>query len=128
MSEKTLWKYEKYHMISVPETATTRRPAGRPRVIHQPASSPGLRPVRRAIGYVLVSSADQVANGFGLDAQRQAITAYATVQGWEVVSIEEDQGISGTYGVADTNRATGHPVARAWLPCLTLWKPGKPTP
>jgi len=48
-----------------------------------------------------VSSADQVTNGFGLDAQRQAITAYATAQGWEIVSIEEDQGISGTYGVAD---------------------------
>ena len=88
-------------MLSDTETATARRPAGRPRVIHQPASSPGLRPVRRTIGYVRVSSADQVANGFDLDAQRQATTAYATAQGWEVVSIEEDQGISGTYGVAD---------------------------
>ena len=55
-------------MLSVPETATARRHAGRPRVIHQPASSPGLRPVHRAIGYVRVSSADQVTNGFGLDA------------------------------------------------------------
>ena len=88
-------------MLSVPETATTRRHAGRPRVIHQPASSPGLRPVHRAIGYVRVSSADQVSNGFGLDAQRQAITAYATAQDWEIVGIEGDQGISGTYGVAD---------------------------
>ena len=67
-------------------------------MIHQPASSPGLRPVHRAIGYIRVSSADQVTNGFGLDAQRQAITAYATAQGWEIVSIEEDQGISGTDG------------------------------
>jgi DNA invertase Pin-like site-specific DNA recombinase len=46
-----------------------------------------------------VSSADHVKNGFGLDTQRQAITAYA--QGCEIVGIEEDQGISGTYGVAD---------------------------
>ena len=46
-------------------------------------------------------SADQVINGFGLDAQRQAITAYATAQGWEIVGIKEDQGTSGTYGVAD---------------------------
>ena len=91
-------------MLSLPETASTRRHAGRPRVIHQPASSPGLRPVHRAIGYVRVSSADQVANGFGLDAQRQAITAYATAQGWELVGIEEDQGTSGTYGVGDRNR------------------------
>ncbi|NCV21898.1 MAG: recombinase family protein [Chloroflexi bacterium] len=58
-----------------------------------------MRPVRRAIGYVRVSSADHVKNGFGLDTQRQAITAYA--QGCEIVGIEEDQGISGTYGVAD---------------------------
>jgi site-specific DNA recombinase len=51
-----------------------------------------------------VSSADQVTNGFGLDAQRQAITAYATAQGWDLVGIQEDQGTSGTYGVADSNR------------------------
>lgn len=48
-----------------------------------------------AIGYVRVSTSEQSESGLGLEAQRQAIRAEALRQGWELVAIHEDAGISG---------------------------------
>jgi site-specific DNA recombinase len=84
---------------------TVRRGRGRPRKVWEPkvtTSTP--RPVRRAIGYVRVSTGDQADNGYGLDAQRAAIRDHAQAQGWALIAIVEDQGISGTYGLDDRTR------------------------
>ena len=48
-----------------------------------------------AIGYVRVSTAEQVDSGLGLDAQRSAILAEAQRRGWHLVEIVEDAGFSG---------------------------------
>lgn len=46
--------------------------------------------IKRVIGYVRVSTADQGESGAGLEAQRQAITAKAAERGWELVTIYQD--------------------------------------
>lgn len=43
----------------------------------------------RAIGYVRVSTSEQVESGLGLDAQRQAIQSETGRRGWEVVWVED---------------------------------------
>lgn len=48
-----------------------------------------------AIGYVRVSTSEQSESGLGLEAQRQAIRAEAVRQGWNLVAIHEDAGVSG---------------------------------
>lgn len=50
--------------------------------------------MRTAI-YLRVSTEDQ-ANGFGLDVQEEKARAMATVKGWPVVHVFQDDGISGT--------------------------------
>lgn len=50
---------------------------------------------KRAIGYVRVSTNDQVESGAGLDAQRHAIETYAAKAGFQLVAIHSDDGISG---------------------------------
>jgi hypothetical protein len=49
---------------------------------------------RRAIGYIRVSTDEQARSGLGLDAQRAAITA--TRNGWDLVDVLADEGVSGT--------------------------------
>lgn len=70
----------------------------RPRKPWQPKPSPISRPVRRVAGYVRVSTGDQAAEGFGLDAQRDAIAAYCHAAGYELAEIAGDEGVSGTLG------------------------------
>jgi site-specific DNA recombinase len=48
----------------------------------------------QAAGYLRVSTADQV-EGFGLEAQETSIRAYCTAQGWELVGLYTDAGLSG---------------------------------
>lgn len=48
----------------------------------------------RAVGYIRVSSEEQAASGFSLDAQRAKLTAYAALYDIELVSIQVDAGIS----------------------------------
>lgn len=52
----------------------------------------------RAIGYVRVSTQEQV-SGFGLDVQRKAVRDYCTAQGYRLVSVLSDEGISGSNGL-----------------------------
>lgn len=48
-----------------------------------------------AIGYVRVSTSEQADSGLGLEAQRRRIRAYCEAQGWALVQIVADEGISG---------------------------------
>jgi site-specific DNA recombinase len=49
----------------------------------------------KAVGYIRVSSEEQAASGFGLTTQEQAIRAFATSQGYELVEVISDPGVSG---------------------------------
>jgi DNA invertase Pin-like site-specific DNA recombinase len=49
----------------------------------------------RVVGYIRVSTAEQVVSGLGLDAQRASIRGECQRRGWALVEIEEDAGISG---------------------------------
>lgn len=48
-----------------------------------------------AAGYVRVSTEEQATHGFGLEAQRRAIEAFAESQGYELVAIASDPAVSG---------------------------------
>lgn len=48
-----------------------------------------------AIGYLRVSTAEQVKNGAGLDAQRTAIETAAQLRGLEIIAWHVDEGVSG---------------------------------
>lgn len=48
----------------------------------------------QAVGYIRVSTEDQVTNGVSLDAQRERIEAYCTMKGLELLGIHRDNGIS----------------------------------
>jgi site-specific DNA recombinase len=52
--------------------------------------------VRKAIGYVRVSTTEQAEEGVSLDAQREKIKAYAALHGLELVTIWADEGLSGS--------------------------------
>ncbi len=64
----------------------------------------------RALGYVRVSTEEQAREGVSLDAQRQSIEAHAEAQGWELVGVEADKGISGK---RTANRPGLHRALRA---------------
>ena len=49
----------------------------------------------RALGYIRVSTATQVQDGAGLDIQRAAIEKLAKQQGWQLVGVIEDGGVTG---------------------------------
>lgn len=49
-----------------------------------------LSDVKRAVGYVRVSTAEQGRSGLGLEAQKSAIQAEAQRKGWELIAIYED--------------------------------------
>lgn len=49
----------------------------------------------RAVGYVRVSTEDQAEEGSGLDYQREAIQSFAKSQGYELLTVVEDAGVSG---------------------------------
>jgi site-specific DNA recombinase len=48
-----------------------------------------------AVGYVRVSTLEQSDSGLGLEAQRRRITAYCEAQGYELVAMVADEGVSG---------------------------------
>src|SRR5215203_5961529 len=49
-----------------------------------------------AVGYVRVSTDEQAATGFGLATQEAAIRAFATSQGYQLLEVVTDAGVSGT--------------------------------
>lgn len=50
---------------------------------------------QKAVGYVRVSTDEQASAGYGLDAQEKAIKAFAESQGYELIEIVQDAGVSG---------------------------------
>ncbi|WP_343577538.1 recombinase family protein [Mycobacterium sp.] len=56
-------------------------------------------PEATAVGYLRVSTDEQVASGAGLEAQRSAIEAEAQRRGWTVVGWHADEGVSGSKGI-----------------------------
>lgn len=50
---------------------------------------------KKAVGYVRVSTEEQAAEGYGLDYQERAIRAFAESQGYELVEVVHDAGVSG---------------------------------
>ena len=69
---------------------------GRPVKAWTPREIVGPRFVVSAVGYVRVSTTDQARDGYGLEAQREAIRAECERRGWALVAVHEDLGISGT--------------------------------
>jgi len=65
--------------VTAPRTRTPKRPTG----------------TVRALGYVRVSTGQQVESGAGLDAQRATLEAEATRRGW-MLEIVTDAGLTGT--------------------------------
>jgi site-specific DNA recombinase len=50
---------------------------------------------KKVLGYVRVSTEEQASKGHGLEAQERAIRAFAESQGFELIGIEKDSGVSG---------------------------------
>ena len=50
----------------------------------------------RAVGYIRVSTEEQAENGSGLAYQRAAIEGFAKAQGYRLLEIVEDAGVSGS--------------------------------
>lgn len=55
----------------------------------------------RVFGYVRVSTAEQASNGDSLDTQKQQITGYAMMKGWQVAEFFIEGGVSGSVALAD---------------------------
>jgi DNA invertase Pin-like site-specific DNA recombinase len=51
--------------------------------------------MQKAIGYIRVSTVDQVQNGISLDAQRSRIESWCNTNGYELAGVHVDGGISG---------------------------------
>ena len=50
---------------------------------------------RKVVAYCRVSTDEQASKGYGLAAQREAVKAFARSQGYELVRVIEDKGVSG---------------------------------
>ena len=68
-------------------------------------------PSKRAVAYIRVSTTDQRDRGVSLEAQAQALTAYCTMRGLELVETIEDAGVSGSVPLA--KRADGRRLEAA---------------
>ena len=79
---------------------------------------------RRAIGYVRVSTEEQASKGHGLEIQDGAIRAFAESQGFELVDVVTDAGVSGASKPSD-RPGFGQIVERASageFSILLVWK------
>lgn len=56
---------------------------------------------QKALGYVRVSTDEQAAAGYGLEAQEHAIRAFAESQGYELLDVILDSGVSGSTRPSD---------------------------
>ncbi len=61
-----------------------------------PAGGTDVEDVRRVVGYCRVSTFDQAREGYSLEIQEDAIRAYVTYKGLELVDVIVDPGVSGT--------------------------------
>src|SRR3954465_10996248 len=56
---------------------------------------------RKIVGYCRVSTSEQASTGDSLGTQRQQITGYAMMQGWEIDGFFVDAGVSGSGPLAE---------------------------
>ena len=73
---------------------------------------------RRAVGYVRVSTEEQANEGMSLEAQRARIAAWAELNGYELVEIFADEGLSGRR--ADTRPGLGAALQAVCLEKIAL--------
>jgi site-specific DNA recombinase len=73
----------------------TSRRVARLRARSAAASEARAEVAARAAGYIRVSTEEQAAHGHGLEAQERAIRAFAESQGYELLDVIADPGISG---------------------------------
>jgi DNA invertase Pin-like site-specific DNA recombinase len=59
----------------------------------------------QVFGYIRVSTLEQAANGDSLDTQRQQITGYAMMRGWQVSRFFNEAGVSGSVPLAERREA-----------------------
>jgi len=76
-------------------------------------------PADTAVGYLRVSTDEQVVSGLGLEAQRTAITARALALGLRIIAWFTDEGISGTVAPLD------RPGLRAALEAIRAGQAGR---
>jgi site-specific DNA recombinase len=75
-----------------------------------------------AAGYIRVSTEEQAAHGHGLEAQERAIRAYAESQGYELLEVFADPGVSGATRPGD-RPGYGALIGRAAeFSVLLVWK------
>ena len=55
----------------------------------------------KAVAYLRVSTEEQATHGFGLESQEKAVRAFAELQGYELVDVVQDPGVSGATRPAD---------------------------
>jgi len=55
----------------------------------------------RVFGYARVSTAEQAKNGDSIETQRQQITGYAMMKGWQVAEFFVDRGVSGSVPLSE---------------------------
>lgn len=67
----------------------------------------------RAAIYVRVSTEEQAAEGYSLDAQKELLQDYCVAEGWDVAGVYEDDGYSG--------RNTRRPAFRRMLSEMEAW-------
>jgi DNA invertase Pin-like site-specific DNA recombinase len=60
----------------------------------------------KVFGYCRVSTAEQADGGVSLDAQRQQITGYAMMKGWQVAEFFIERGVSGSVPLAERPEGT----------------------
>ena len=68
---------------------------------HEPAAFLEAFQLMRAYGYVRVSTAEQASNDDSLDTQKQQITGYAMMKGWEIAQFFVEGGVSGSVPLAE---------------------------
>lgn len=78
----------------------------------------------KAVGYIRVSSEEQAATGFGLTTQEAAIRAFAESQGYELVEVVADPGVSGASRPADRDgfRRVVELAEASAFSVLLVWK------
>ena len=77
----------------------------------------------RAVGYVRVSTEEQVRGGISLNLQHSKIHAYAELEGFELVEIISDEGISGSSIKGRPSMKRVLDLARNHqIDCIVTWK------
>jgi DNA invertase Pin-like site-specific DNA recombinase len=79
---------------------------------------------RRVIGYVRVSTREQVLTGYGLESQREQLAEACTRRGWVLVDVLADEGVSGSkpYRTRPGLMAAVDVVERHEADTLVVWR------